>query len=258
MAHTPACDALQPSPWPAQARAPSLTCHVHLPRTPQLCYSYSDTMRDDYAVMNYGFLPDLEDPPRLLQVRAPCTCMYAKADGALRWIGGLRNAVGRRVGCKQEMRSVWGPPKSCRPLALLRCACGLLPYNTPSPAHVPSCRLTTTRLTPPRTTRTCLRLPSMVGCCKAQEPSQPRAQATKHKRSHACRHPRNCMRDGRHGVHARVRRVAGCMSNAWRVPCKHVRTSSYTFVERQLRARSWSAAPHDICPYFTPDSERAC
>ncbi|KAL6755639.1 hypothetical protein V8C86DRAFT_2672399 [Haematococcus lacustris] len=33
----------------------------------ELCYGYG-TMRDDYAVMHYGFLPDLEDPPRLLEV----------------------------------------------------------------------------------------------------------------------------------------------------------------------------------------------
>uniref|UniRef100_A0A7S0RL19 SET domain-containing protein n=1 Tax=Chlamydomonas leiostraca TaxID=1034604 RepID=A0A7S0RL19_9CHLO len=34
----------------------------------ELCYSYNDQMRDDYGVLNYGFLPDLEDPPRLLQI----------------------------------------------------------------------------------------------------------------------------------------------------------------------------------------------
>ncbi|KAL6752581.1 hypothetical protein V8C86DRAFT_2751589 [Haematococcus lacustris] len=33
----------------------------------ELCYGYG-TMRDDYAVMHYGFLPDLEDPPRLLEL----------------------------------------------------------------------------------------------------------------------------------------------------------------------------------------------
>eukprot|EP00197_Chlamydomonas_leiostraca_P010433 CAMPEP_0202863132 /NCGR_PEP_ID=MMETSP1391-20130828/3893_1 /ASSEMBLY_ACC=CAM_ASM_000867 /TAXON_ID=1034604 /ORGANISM="Chlamydomonas leiostraca, Strain SAG 11-49" /LENGTH=246 /DNA_ID=CAMNT_0049542733 /DNA_START=17 /DNA_END=757 /DNA_ORIENTATION=+ len=34
----------------------------------EICYSYGHTMRDDYAVMHYGFVPDLEDPPRLLQI----------------------------------------------------------------------------------------------------------------------------------------------------------------------------------------------
>lgn len=30
----------------------------------QLCYSYGQ-LRDDYAVAHYGFLPALENPPRL-------------------------------------------------------------------------------------------------------------------------------------------------------------------------------------------------
>lgn len=35
----------------------------------QICYCYGATIRDDYAVMHYGFLPALEDPPRLLMAR---------------------------------------------------------------------------------------------------------------------------------------------------------------------------------------------
>ncbi|GFH19728.1 SET domain-containing protein [Haematococcus lacustris] len=34
----------------------------------ELCYPYTPDMRDDHGVLNYGFLPDPEDPPRLLQV----------------------------------------------------------------------------------------------------------------------------------------------------------------------------------------------
>ncbi|KAJ9517544.1 hypothetical protein QJQ45_024967 [Haematococcus lacustris] len=37
----------------------------------ELCYSYNPHMRDDYGVLNYGFLPELEDPPRLLQIDHP-------------------------------------------------------------------------------------------------------------------------------------------------------------------------------------------
>ncbi|KXZ55869.1 hypothetical protein GPECTOR_2g1420 [Gonium pectorale] len=33
----------------------------------EVCYSYGN-MRDDYALIHYGFLPDLEDPPRLALV----------------------------------------------------------------------------------------------------------------------------------------------------------------------------------------------
>ncbi|GFH29304.1 hypothetical protein HaLaN_27942, partial [Haematococcus lacustris] len=33
----------------------------------RLCYPYTPDMRDDHGVLNYGFLPDPEDPPRLLQ-----------------------------------------------------------------------------------------------------------------------------------------------------------------------------------------------
>ncbi|KAJ9533641.1 hypothetical protein QJQ45_026725 [Haematococcus lacustris] len=37
----------------------------------ELCYPYTPDMRDDHGVLNYGFLPDPEDPPRLLQVDHP-------------------------------------------------------------------------------------------------------------------------------------------------------------------------------------------
>ncbi|EFJ50972.1 hypothetical protein VOLCADRAFT_103616 [Volvox carteri f. nagariensis] len=36
----------------------------------EVCYSYG-SLRDDYAVAHYGFLPDLEDPPRLALVDTP-------------------------------------------------------------------------------------------------------------------------------------------------------------------------------------------
>lgn len=36
----------------------------------EICYSYG-TLRDDYALSHYGFLPDVEDPPRLALVDHP-------------------------------------------------------------------------------------------------------------------------------------------------------------------------------------------
>ncbi|KAL6765654.1 hypothetical protein V8C86DRAFT_506327 [Haematococcus lacustris] len=33
----------------------------------ELCYNYG-SMRDDYSVMHYGFVPELQDPPRLLEI----------------------------------------------------------------------------------------------------------------------------------------------------------------------------------------------
>jgi hypothetical protein len=43
----------------------------------QVCYSYGK-MRDDYAVVHYGFLPQLEDPPRLLLV-SPAYLLVAES-----------------------------------------------------------------------------------------------------------------------------------------------------------------------------------
>lgn len=37
----------------------------------ELCYAYSDTMRDDYCVVNYGFLPEIEEPARLFTIDHP-------------------------------------------------------------------------------------------------------------------------------------------------------------------------------------------
>lgn len=39
-------------------------------------------MRDDYAVLHYGFLPAMEKPPRLLQVGAGCQAMQLSASFA--------------------------------------------------------------------------------------------------------------------------------------------------------------------------------
>lgn len=45
------------------------TCVLPRCTATQLCYDYNWGMRDDYALLNYGFVPDEEHPPRLLLVR---------------------------------------------------------------------------------------------------------------------------------------------------------------------------------------------
>lgn len=61
-------------PWLSSHPQPHHPPHPVPPRSSccshQICFGYG-SLRDDYAVIHYGFVPPEEDPPRLLAVDHP-------------------------------------------------------------------------------------------------------------------------------------------------------------------------------------------